>query len=112
MREAAQHGSARACRQVVLVFRGTNSNSDWLTDLRCANVAVRELARPAGPAAGGAPDAPAAPGVQVHAGIWAAALLADQVSPEGPASSALVRLHRRRLLLKKKRCPVSLLIQQ
>jgi hypothetical protein len=63
----------RLRRQIVLVFRGTNSNSDWLTDLRCANVSVQELSSPA---------SPGAPGVPVHAGIWAAALLADQVSSD------------------------------
>ena len=59
--------------QVCLVIAGSKSNSDWLSNLRCANVDItaRECSRDL-------PDVDPDRVVSVHAGIWAAAVNMDK----------------------------------
>ena len=59
--------------QVCLVISGSKSNSDWLSNLRCANVDItaRECSRDL-------PDVDPDRVVSVHAGIWAAAVNMDK----------------------------------
>lgn len=71
-------------KNVILVFRGTNSNSDWLTDLRCAHVAIEEAHEYV---EGAAADEPLA----MHSGIWNTAERCDVLCHDHVAAALAER---------------------